>query len=404
LTLTDPYRTARHNAIVLFGAQAVVGAGQPIVLSMGGLAGAYLLGADKSLATAPITAFTLGTAFSAIPAAMLMRRVGRRNGFIAGAGVTALGGLIAALALFQNQFWLFALGLMIIGGGSAFLQQYRFAAADGAPSDFKPKAISWVMMGGILAAVIGPQLVIHTRDLFEPVMFAGSFASIIGLALVGGTILAFLRPTELKSGSTGEVKQPARPLIQIIKQQRFITAIVCGISSFALMNFVMVGAPLAMIGCGFTPNEAALGISWHMVAMYGPSFFTGHLIARFGKDRMVAFGMLLIMGAAAVALSGIELWQFWLSLVLLGLGWNFSFISATAMVSECYRPSEKNKVEGLHDFLLFTIVAIGSLMSGRVYNAFGWEMVNWVVFPVAGVSLALLALNAVRATAARSEV
>jgi len=404
LTLTDPYRTARHNAIVLFGAQAVVGAGQPIVLSMGGLAGAYLLGADKSLATAPITAFTLGTAFSAIPAAMLMRRVGRRNGFIAGAGVTALGGLIAALALFQNQFWLFALGLMIIGGGSAFLQQYRFAAADGAPSDFKPKAISWVMMGGILAAVIGPQLVIHTRDLFEPVMFAGSFASIIGLALVGGTILAFLRPTELKSGSTGEVKQPARPLIQIIKQQRFITAIVCGISSFALMNFVMVGAPLAMIGCGFTPNEAALGISWHMVAMYGPSFFTGHLIARFGKDRMVALGMLLIMGAAAVALSGIELWQFWLSLVLLGLGWNFSFISATAMVSECYRPSEKNKVEGLHDFLLFTIVAIGSLMSGRVYNAFGWEMVNWVVFPVAGVSLALLALNAVRATAARSEV
>ena len=404
MTLTDPYRTARHNAIVLFGAQAVVGAGQPIVLSMGGLAGAYLLGADKSLATAPITAFTLGTAFSAIPAAMLMRRVGRRNGFIAGAGVTALGGLIAALALFQNQFWLFALGLMIIGGGSAFLQQYRFAAADGAPSDFKPKAISWVMMGGILAAVIGPQLVIHTRDLFEPVMFAGSFASIIGLALVGGTILAFLRPTELKSGSTGEVKQPARPLIQIIKQQRFITAIVCGISSFALMNFVMVGAPLAMIGCGFTPNEAALGISWHMVAMYGPSFFTGHLIARFGKDRMVAFGMLLIMGAAAVALSGIELWQFWLSLVLLGLGWNFSFISATAMVSECYRPSEKNKVEGLHDFLLFTIVAIGSLMSGRVYNAFGWEMVNWVVFPVAGVSLALLALNAVRATAARSEV
>ena len=404
MTLTDPYRTARHNAIVLFGAQAVVGAGQPIVLSMGGLAGAYLLGADKSLATAPITAFTLGTAFSAIPAAMLMRRVGRRNGFIAGAGVTALGGLIAALALFQNQFWLFALGLMIIGGGSAFLQQYRFAAADGAPSDFKPKAISWVMMGGILAAVIGPQLVIHTRDLFEPVMFAGSFASIIGLALVGGTILAFLRPTELKSGSTGEVKQPARPLIQIIKQQRFITAIVCGISSFALMNFVMVGAPLAMIGCGFTPNEAALGISWHMVAMYGPSFFTGHLIARFGKDRMVALGMLLIMGAAAVALSGIELWQFWLSLVLLGLGWNFSFISATAMVSECYRPSEKNKVEGLHDFLLFTIVAIGSLMSGRVYNAFGWEMVNWVVFPVAGVSLALLALNAVRATAARSEV
>jgi len=403
LTATDPYRIAKHNAIVLFGAQAVVGAGQPIVLSMGGLAGAYLLGADKSLATAPITAFTLGTAFSAIPAAMLMRLVGRRIGFIGGAGATALGAFIAALALIQNQFWIFALGLMIIGGGSAFLQQYRFAAADGAPSDFKPKAISWVMMGGIFAAILGPQLVIYTRDMFQPVMFAGAFAAIIGLAFVGALILSFLRPTEAKGGTATNANVPARPLTEIIKQQRFITAIVCGISSFALMNFVMVGAPLAMIGCGFSPNEAALGISWHMVAMYGPSFFTGHLIARFGKERMIAFGMLLIMAAGGVALSGIELWQFWLALILLGIGWNFSFISATAMVSECYRPSEKNKVEGLHDFFLFTIVSIGSLMSGRIYNAFGWDMVNWIIFPIAALSLGLLALNAVRASAAKSE-
>lgn len=403
MTITDPYRTARHNAIVLFGAQAVVGAGQPIVMSMGGLAGAYLLGADKSLATAPITAFTLGTAFSAIPAAMLMRRIGRRYGFISGAGITGLGGLVAALGLIQNQFWVFALGLLIIGAGSAFLQQYRFAAADGAPSDFKPKAISWVMMGGIFAAVIGPQLVIYTRDLFEPVMFAGSFAAITGLALAGAIILSFLRPAELKSGATADRQQPARSLVEIIRQQRFVTAIVCGISSFALMNFIMVGAPLAMIGCGYTPNDAAIGISWHMVAMYAPSFFTGHLIARFGKDRMVAFGLLLIMAAAVVALSGIELWLFWLSLMLLGLGWNFSFISATAMVAECYQPSEKNKVEGLHDFLLFSIVAVGSLMSGRIYNSFGWDMLNWIVFPVAGISLALLALNAMRAMASRSE-
>lgn len=403
MTVTDPYRLAKHNALVLCGAQAVVGAGQPIVLSMGGLAGAYLLGADKSLATAPITTFMLGTAFSAIPAAMLMRRVGRRIGFIGGAAATALGGLIAVLALFQNHFWIFAFGLMIIGGGSAFLQQYRFAAADGAPSDFKPKAISWVMMGGIFAAIIGPQLVIYTRDLFEPVMFAGSFAAIIGLAIVGGAILSLLRHTEAKGSKAGDVKPAARPLVQIIKQPRFITAIVCGISSFSLMNFVMVGAPLAMIGCGFSPNEAALGISWHMVAMYAPSFVTGHLIARFGKDRMIAFGMLLMMAAGGVALSGIELWQFWLALVLLGLGWNFSFIGATAMVSECYRPSEKNKVEGLHDFLLFSIVAFGSLMSGRVYNAFGWDMVNWIIFPIAVLCLGLLALNAVRATAARSE-
>lgn len=402
MTEVSPYRVAKHNAVVLFGAQAVVGAGQPIVLSMGGLAGAYLLGADKSLATAPITAFTLGTAFSAIPAAMLMRWVGRRRGFISGAGATGLGAMIAAIALFQNQFWLFALGLLIIGGGSAFLQQYRFAAADGAPSDFRPKAISWVMMGGIFAAVIGPQLVIYTRELFEPVMFAGSFVAIIGLAVVGALILSFLRPTERRSADGPVVVEPARPLLEIMTQQRFITAIVCGISSFALMNFVMVGAPLAMIGCGFSPNEAALGISWHMIAMYAPSFLTGHLIARFGKDKMIAVGLLLLMSAGVVGLSGLELWQFWLALILLGIGWNFSFISATAMVADCYRPSEKNKVEGFHDFLLFSIVSFGSLMSGRVYNAYGWEMLNWIIFPIAGLSLLLLALNAARTAAAQS--
>ena len=402
MTEVNPYRIAKHNARVLFGAQAVVGAGQPIVLSMGGLAGAYLLGADKSLATAPITAFTLGTAFAAIPAAMLMRSVGRRNGFISGAGATGLGAAIAAMALFQNNFWMFALGLMIIGGGSAFLQQYRFAAADGAPSDFRPKAISGVMMGGIFAAVIGPQLVIYTRELFEPVMFAGSFVAIIGLALAGALILSFLRPTERRTEDGEQVKEPARPLWEIVRQQRFITAIVCGISSFALMNFVMVGAPLAMIGCGFSPNDAALGISWHMIAMYGPSFLTGHLITRFGKDKMIAAGLLLLMGAGAVGLSGLELWQFWLALILLGVGWNFSFISATAMVADCYRPSEKNKVEGLHDFLLFSIVSFGSLMSGRVYNAFGWDMLNWIIFPIAGLSLILLALNAARMSAVKS--
>lgn len=393
----NPYRVAKHNAGVLFASQAVIGAAQPIVLSMGGLAGAYLLGADKSLATAPLTGFTLGTAFAAIPAAMLMRYVGRRKGFIAGTGITGLGAAIAAIALFQNSFWLFALGLLVIGCGSAFLQQYRFAAADGAPSDFRAKAISWVMMGGIFAAIIGPQLVIYTREMFAPVMFAGSFVAVIGLAVVGALVLMFLKPTEAKREGM-QAKEPARPLTTILVQQKFITAIVCGISSFALMNFVMVGAPLAMIGCGFSPNEAALGISWHMIAMYGPSFITGHLITRFGKEKMIAIGLLLLMGAGMVGLSGVELWQFWLALIVLGVGWNFSFISATAMVAECYRPAEKNKVEGFHDFVLFSIVSFGSLMSGRVYNAYGWEMLNWIIFPVAAFSLLLLALYALRSS------
>lgn len=395
------YRLARHNAVVLSAAQAVIGAGQPIVLSMGGLAGSYLLGADKSLATAPLTGFTLGTALAAIPAAMLMRWIGRRNGLMAGTGVTGLGAAIAVLALFQNSFWLFAIGLMVIGGGSAFLQQYRFAAADGAPSNFRAKAISWVMMGGIFAAIIGPQLVIYTRDLFQPVMFAGAFLSVVGLAMLGAVVLFFLRPIGQRDAG-GQTQEPARPLKEILLQRRFITAITCGVSSFALMNFLMVGAPLAMIGCGFTPDDAALGISWHMVAMYAPSFITGSLITRFGKDKMVAAGLLLLMAAGGVGLSGIELWQFWLALILLGIGWNFAFISATAMVADCCRPSEKNKVEGFHDFVLFSIVSFGSLMSGQVYNAYGWEMLNWVIFPIACLCLILLATNAVRTRPAAS--
>lgn len=391
------YREAKRIALTLAAAQAIVGSAGPIAFSMGALSGSYLLGADKSLATAPVTGFNLGVALAAIPAAMLMRAVGRRNGLVSGTGVTALGGAVATLALFQADFWMFAAGMLIIGAGNAFLQQYRFTAADNAPADFKPRAISWVMGGGVFAAVIGPQVAIHTRELFAPVMFAGAFASIIGLAAIGAVILSFLHLSRDNAPSTRhEQGEPARPLMQIISRPRFLAALFCGVGTFALMSFVMTGAPLAMVGCGFSPDEATLGISWHVVAMFGPSFFTGHLIARFGKERIVATGLVFLVGCGIVALSGIALWQFWLALVLLGVGWNFGFIGATAMVADCYRHSEKNKVQGVHDFILFSTVAFSSLMSGRVYNALGWEALNWVIFPVVGLGLLTLGLVALR--------
>jgi predicted MFS family arabinose efflux permease len=397
VTDSAAYREAKRTALVLAASQAIVGAAAPIAISMGGLAGSYLLGADKSLATAPVTGFNIGVALAALPAALLMRALGRRNGLISGTGVTALGGAVAALGLFRASFWLFASGLLLIGAGNAFLQQYRFTAADNAPADFKPRAISWVLGGGIFAAIIGPQAAIHTRELFAPVMFAGAFVSVIGLAAVGAIVLSLLRlGNDEAPSSTPEDLQPARPLSEILSRPRFITGLFCGVSSFALMSFVMTGAPLAMVGCGFSPDEATLGISWHVMAMFAPSLITGNLIARFGKERVVAAGLLLLVGCGAIALSGIALWQFWLALILLGVGWNFGFIGATAMVAECYRPSEKNKVQGVHDFLLFSTVAFSSLMSGRVYNAYGWEMLNWVIFPVAGAGLLILGLLALR--------
>lgn len=391
---------ARRTAVLLAAAQAIVGSAAPIAISLGALAGQYLLGPDKSLATAPITGFNLGVALGALPAAAIIRRLGHRGGFMTGTVITALGGLIATLALFQASFWLFAFGLCMIGVGGAFVQQFRFAAADNAPPEFKARAISFVLAGGIVTAILGPQIVIYTRELLAPVMFAGSFASILVLAATGAIILSFLHTSRRASSATEAAGGDARPLVEIVTQPRFVAALFCAVGSYALMSFVMTGAPLAMVGCGLSTDDATLGISWHVMAMFGPSFFTGRLIHRFGAERIVAIGLVLLIGCAVVALSGLALWQFWTALILLGLGWNFSFIGATAMVAASYHPSEKGKVQGFHDFALFGSVAFASLMSGAIYNAWGWTMLNWVVFPV--VALCFLALGALKLPGLRS--
>ena len=389
---TPAEREARRTALILAAAQAIVGSAAVVAFSLGALAGQHLLDADKSLATAPITGFNVGVALGAIPAAWLIRLLGQRQGFMAGTLITALGGLIATFALFQSSFWLFVAGLLTIGLGGAFVQQFRFAAADNAPPEFKARAISFVLAGGVFTAIIGPQIVIFTRDLLAPVMFAGAFAAILGLAAAGAVLLSFLRVHEATSSHSEHVDEPARELSEIVRQPQFAVGLLCAVGSYALMSFVMTGAPLAIVGCGFSPDDAALGISWHVMAMFGPSFFTGALITRFGKETIVATGLVLLIGCAIVALSGIALWQFWMALILLGLGWNFSFIGATAMVAGSYRDSEKGKVQGLHDFILFGSVAFGSLMSGAVYNAWGWDMLNWIVFPVTLICLAALGL------------
>lgn len=402
MTNAQAEREATRTTLIFAASQAIVGSAAPICISLGGLAGDYLLGADKSLATAPVTAFTVGVAAGAIPAAHAIRMLGQRGGFMTGSLVTGLGGGIAAIALFQSSFWLFVAGLLVIGSGGAFVQQFRFAAADNAPPEFKARAISWVLAGGVVTAILGPQIVIFTREMLAPVMFAGSFVSVIGLALAGIFILSFLRLRKDQPANADADTGPARPLSEIVSNPRFAVALLCAVGSYALMSFVMTGAPLAMVGCGFTPDEATLGISWHVMAMFAPSFFTGRLIARFGKEKVVAAGLVLLIGCGIVALSGIQLWQFWTALILLGLGWNFGFIGSTAMVAETYRPAEKNKVQGFHDFVLFSFVAFGSLMSGQVYNAWGWEMLNWIIFPVTVLCLVALAALAMVSRAPRA--
>ncbi|SOC39620.1 predicted MFS family arabinose efflux permease [Rhizobium subbaraonis] len=381
---------ARRNVFLLAAAQAILASAGPIVFSVGGLAGYELLGEDKSLATAPLTGFNIGVALGAVLVAILARALGRTYGFISGAVLGACGGLLAAIALFRSEFWLMAAGFLLVGISAGFAQKIRFAAADASPSFYKPRAISWILAGGVISAILGPQLVILTKDLFEPVLFAGAFVAIGPLFLSTIVLFLLLRLPDV-SAAKSAASAPARPLGEIVLSQRFLTGMVCGIASYALMTFMMTGAPLAMvIGCGFSPELATLGIQWHVLAMFAPSFFTGMLIQRFGTEKVVAAGLLTLMACAAIAHAGIELWNFWGALILLGIGWNFGFIGSTAIVASSYRPHEADKVQGFHDIVLFGTVAFASFFSGKVFNAYGWQTINLVFWPVTGISLFLV--------------
>ena len=399
--LRTQMRAARRNVALLAATQSVLGAAAPLSIAVGSLAGYQLLGDDKSLATAPITAFNVGTACGAVVIALLSRLLGRREAFIVGCLIGAAGASLAAISLFRESFWLFALSLMLIGTSSGFTQKIRFAAADASPSSYKPKAISWILGAGIVSAILGPQIVIWAKDWFAPVTFAGAFIALIPLILVAIGILTFLRLLALKPPVTGT--EPARPLKEIVLTQRFLTGMICGICIYALMTFVMTGAPLAMvIGCGFPPEMATLGIQWHVLAMFGPSFFTGTLISRFGAEKIVATGLFVMMACAIVAHLGIELWNFWGALVLLGVGWNFGFIGSTAIVTSSYRPHEADKVQGFHDIVLFGTVALSSFSSGKVFVTWGWSFINMAIWPVAVICLFLIAALLFRRPSAKS--
>ena len=360
----------------------------PIVISLGGLAGAYLLDDDKSLATLPVSGFNVGVALMAGPASLFMYRIGRQRGFMAGSLLGFAGIILAGVAILEHSFIGLCIGLLLAGGANSFVQQYRFAASDYVDAPLKSQAISRVLIGGIAAAVIGPQIVMHNKDLLYPTPFAGAFLSGAGLFLIGLFVMTLL-PHQIPEKqniqrSDGRTKQ------DFIKDPTFITAVLCGTSSYALMAFVMTAAPLAMVGCGFDVSEAALGIQWHVLAMFVPSLFTGKLISRFGQRKIIAAGLIILMMCSAVALAGITLEHFYLALILLGLGWNFGFIGSTALLTETYAAHEKHTAQGLNDSILFGSVAVGSLGSGVAYELMGWEFMNWIAFPIGLICLSAL--------------
>jgi MFS family permease len=378
---------ARSNVLRLSVAQALAGANSAVIFATGAIVGSALA-PDASYATVPISMYVVGLASGTLPVGAISRAYGRRVAFVIGSGCGALCGALAAVAILRGSFALFCCATFFGGLYGAVAQSYRFAAADGASVAYRPKAVSWVMAGGVFAGVLGPQLVQWTMDVWPPYLFAFSFTAQALVALIAMVLL-----------STVDAPKPAaadlhggRPLAEIARQPRFIAAAICGVVSYSMMNLVMTSAPLAMKLCGLPLSDSNFGLQWHIVAMYGPSFFTGSLIARFGAPRIVAAGLALEALAAAIGMSGITTMHFWSGLVILGIGWNFGFIGASALVLETHRPQERNKVQAFNDFLVFGLMAVGSFSSGQLLANFGWSTVNAVVFPPIFLGLIVLAL------------
>ena len=386
-------RLARRNALVLAMGQALAGANNTVIVATGSILGS-MLAPEKSLATLPISIMVCGIWAGTLPLGFLAKRFGRRTAYASGAAAGTVAGLIGYTAILQANFWLYLVATFCGGLYAASHMSYRFGAADTASPEFKPKAVSLVMAGGLFAAMLGPQLVIFTKDLMPPHLFAWSYVGQASFALLAGAIILmfFRAPGLAHYGST----RPGRPIGAIARQPKFIVAVVCGVASYALMNLMMTSAPLAMFDCGHSVSDAALGIQWHVLAMYAPSFFAGALIQRFGVPRVTGAGLALLALSAVVGLSGITVAHFWIALILLGVGWNFAFVGATTMVLDCHRPEERNKVQAFNDFLIFGSMAIGSFVSGSMLAHYGWYLVNVVMFPVVAVAAVMLVWQTLR--------
>lgn len=389
-------RVERGNVARLTAAQALAGANAVVVYATAAIVG-NSLAPSPALATLPITIFVVGMAVCTLPAGALARRHGRRAAFLAGTGGGVLVGLLSALGVLLGSFALFCAAMLFGGAYAAVVLSFRFAAADGVAPERRARAMSFVMAGGVFAGVIGPQLVTYTMNLWPPYLFAATYLAQAAVAALSALVLAGVR---LPMPTAAEIAG-GRPLGTIVRQPRFVTAVICGVVSYLLMNYIMTAAPLAMRLCGLSQEVANLGVQWHVIAMYAPSFVTGRLIARFGAPRLVGTGLALIAASAAIGLAGQTVAHFWVGLIVLGVGWNFGFLGASALVLDCHRPEERTQVQSLNDFIVFGTMAVGSFASGSLLTSYGWDVVLTISFVPLAVALAALAYTAaVRRSAA----
>lgn len=393
--MTHSDTLAKRNVAILVFAQAFLGAQMPILFVIGGLAG-QSLASNPCFATMPISMIVFGSMTTAPWLSQTMQRYGRKIGFFVGIIGGAVGAAVCAYGLYTQSFVMFLLGSYCSGIYMSAHGFYRFAATDTASEGYRPKAISYVMAGGLVAAILGPQLVKLTADAYV-VPFVGTYITVLAINLLGSVLFLFLKiPTPVAP----HIDAPhGRSRLELLKTPRIAVSIICAMVTYSLMNLVMTSTPLAVVGCGFGKNIAADVVMAHVLGMYIPSFFTGHLIARFGAEKIVATGLAVLAIAGMVALAGITLTNFFGGLILLGIGWNFGFIGATAMLASAHLPEERGRVQGMNDFMVFGMVTMGSLASGGLMNCSGgtavegWNAVNLAMVPfllLAGGSLVWL--------------
>ena len=380
----------RLNVALLAACQAMLFTNNATLTAITGLAG-LALAPHPSLATLPVTCWVIGGAITTVPASLYMKKVGRRSGLIRGTATGILGALLCAAAVWQSSFWLLCFGALVLGTFNAFGQYYRFVAAEVAPPEFRATAVSLVLAGGLVGGILGPTTSRFTVDLVGP-RFTGAYLALIAFALATMAILALIR---IPDPTAEEKRTSGRPLSQIAAQPKYLVAVISAALGYGVMNFLMTSTPIAMRVCGHPYGDAAFVISSHVVAMFAPSFVTGSLIKRAGVIPVMLAGAALNIACIAVALSGLSVANFWWSLVLLGVGWNFLYIGGTTLLTETYRPEERAKAQGANEFAIFAMMTLSSISSGMIVTSAGWEKVNFAAAPlVAVVIVALLFLAA----------
>jgi MFS family permease len=380
-----------RNVVLLACCQALSISAMSMSMTVTALVG-QSLAPDAALSTLPLALQFTATMLTTMPASLLMRRVGRQMGFSIGVVIGVIGALLATLMIFERSFVGFCAGSFLMGSFMGFSVFYRHAAADTASDAFKSKAISMVMAGGVVSALLGPELAKRSYDLFDidgvgTVTYAGCF---LVAAALQASILIFLKFVKIPRETAEQQKDTGRPLSEIVRQPRFVVAAAGSMIGYGVMSFVMAATPLAIVACGFSFIDSAFVIQWHSFAMFAPSFFTGSLISRFGVLPVMLTGAAALIACVGFTVSGIELYQFWWGLVMLGIGWNFMFIGGTSMLGQCHTPAEKAKVQGLNDFMVFSTVTVASFSAGAIFHYFGWIEVNLSVLPLIAIVIVLL--------------